>query len=213
MGAGEAVLGGTGRMVAGAAGDDRSLARRLAADDPRALEEIWALHGPALARYVRHFVSDPSLAEEVLQDTLVAAWRGAARFGGRSSLRTWLCGIARRQALGALRRRARTDGRASGAVDPDSLPAAGPMPQDAMEVADDRASLASALRRLSPLHREVLLLTFVQGLAYEEQAEALRVPVGTVKSRIFNAKRALRAVLEEGCSGPGSQWAAPPGGT
>jgi RNA polymerase sigma-70 factor, ECF subfamily len=59
-----------------------------------------------------------------------------------------------------------------------------------------RAELTEAFRRLAPLHREVLLLTFVQELSYQETATILDVPVGTVKSRLSNARRALRTLLD-----------------
>jgi RNA polymerase sigma factor (sigma-70 family) len=172
--------------------DGGPLVRRLAAGDGGALQEVWRLHGRAIAAYVRHFTADPALRDEVLQETLIAAWRGAARFGGRSSLRTWLCGIARRQALAALRRRGQVDG-----GDIDALPSPAPGPEALAEADARRAEIAAALRRLSPRHREVLILTFVEGLSYAEMARVLEVPAGTVKSRLFHARRALRALLEE----------------
>jgi len=188
----DAVLRGLAGVDGGAVDADIALARRLAAGDRAAMEEVYARHARALLGYIRHRTSDPGLAEEVLQETLVAAWQGAARFGGRSSLRTWLIGIARRQALQAVRRRrlpladgAGPEGRATPDTEPESV----------MLAAADREELAAAMRGLSPLHREVIVLTFVYGLSYPELTRCLGVPLGTVKSRLSNAKRAMRAAL------------------
>jgi RNA polymerase sigma-70 factor (ECF subfamily) len=108
-------------------------------------------------------------------------------------VQTWLIGIARRQALGRLRRRAPAladlDAVAS-VADP------GPDPEARLLAEADREEVAAAIRRLSPAHREVLDLCFVQGLSYQEIADVLGAPLGTVKSRLNHAKRAVRLQLE-----------------
>lgn len=189
----DAALRGVAWMDPRTIDTERALLRRLSAGERSALDELWAAHGRALQGYLRHLSSDPELCEEVLQDTLVAAWRGAARFAGRSSLRTWLIGIARRQMLSALRRR-RLPLAAEEAMS--DVPAAGLDPQDAALAAAERAALAAAMRGLSPLHREILRLAFVEDLSYPELTRVLGVPLGTVKSRLSNAKRALRKLWE-----------------
>jgi len=77
------------------------------------------------------------------------------------------------------------------------LPAADPEPEDVALARARREELAAAMARLTPAHREVLVLTFVHGLSYPEMARLVGVPEGTIKSRLSNAKRALRALLEE----------------
>ena len=166
---------------------------RMAAGERAALAELYAGHRGALLAYLRSLVDDPGLAEEVLQDTLYAAWTGAAGFGQRASVRVWLLGIARRRAHDALRRRAI---RAVASDELDALPAPDPEPESLAIAGADRDALRAALARLRPLHREVLVLNFVQELPYRNIAAVLGVPIGTVMSRLHHAKRALRAELE-----------------
>jgi RNA polymerase sigma-70 factor (ECF subfamily) len=137
--------------------------------------------------------SDRGLAEEILQDSFVAAWRGAARFEGRSSVKTWLFGIARRQAHNVLRRRNITF---TDDATLDLTPSDEPEPETTALINADRQAVTAAIEQLSPMHREVLVLAFVHELPYGEMAELLEVPVGTIKSRLSNAKRLLRQILE-----------------
>src|SRR5687767_1724723 len=87
------------RVRAGAPDAERAsgLVRRMAAGDRAALAELYAQEGAALLAYVRLFTADRELAEEIVQDTLLAAWRGAAEFTGRATVRSWLFAIARRR--------------------------------------------------------------------------------------------------------------------
>src|SRR5688572_7252285 len=80
------------------------LVQRVARGDRAGLEELYYRHGRALLQYLVQICSDRQVAEEVLLDALVAMWQGADHFAGRSSVRTWLFSIARRQAHNTLRR-------------------------------------------------------------------------------------------------------------
>jgi RNA polymerase sigma-70 factor (ECF subfamily) len=166
---------------------------RMAAGERAALAELYASHRGALLAYLRSLVDDPGLAEEVLQDTLYAAWIGAAGFGQRASVRVWLLGIARRRAYDALRRRTI---RAVASDELDAVPDPDPEPESLAVAGAERAALRAALARLRPLHREVLVLNFMQELPYRDIADVLGVPIGTVMSRLHHAKRALRVELE-----------------
>jgi RNA polymerase sigma factor (sigma-70 family) len=172
----------------------RALIRRIAAGDRDALAALCARYQTAVFYYLVRLLGDRALAEEVFQDTLVAVWRSAGTFEGRSSVQTWLVGIARRQAYNSTRRRVlpRAD-----VAELEVLPAADPEPEDVALAGARREELAAAMARLTPAHREVLVLTFVHGLSYPEMARLVGVPEGTIKSRLSNAKRALRALLEE----------------
>jgi RNA polymerase sigma-70 factor (ECF subfamily) len=183
------------RVVDPAAEGAGLLLRRIASGDRDALAEVYATYGGTLFRYLLQLTGEPSLAEEILQDTLVGVWRSAGTFEGRSSVQTWLIGIARRQAHNTLRRRAlpRAD-----AEELDVLAAPDPNPEDAVLAEAEREEVAAAIRWLSPAHREVLTLAFVQELSYCEIATIVGVPEGTIKSRLSNAKRRLRALLEGG---------------
>jgi RNA polymerase sigma-70 factor (ECF subfamily) len=173
--------------------DDAQLIRRIGRGDRQALSELYARYQRALFAYLLQLTPDYGLAEELLQDTLVAIWKSAHSFEGRSSVLTWLIGIARRQAHNTLRQQhvALTDLSAA-----EAMPAPDLEPEAVALAGVERAELTEAFRRLAPVHREVLLLTFVQELSYQETATILDVPVGTVKSRLSNARRALRAILD-----------------
>ena len=123
-------------------------------------------------------------ASDAAQETFLTAQRAIRRFRGDSSLRTWLLGIALNECRRAIRR---------GGADPLPLEIdlACPLSPDEGAFAD-RQALAAALARLSDDHREVVLLHELQGLTYEEVADVLKVPVGTVKSRLHHAFVNLR---------------------
>ena len=171
---------------------DADLLARIAGGNRTALADLYQRHQRPLFRYLCQLTPDRGLAEEILQDTLVAAWRGAGGFEGRSAVRTWLFAIARRQAHDAFRRRGlpMADDDALNAIED---PNPGPEQQALQQ--DDAEELMRAIAQLALIHREVLVLNFVDGLTYEEMALVAGVPLGTVKSRLSNAKRALREVL------------------
>lgn len=172
---------------------DMEIIARVAVGDEDALEKVYARFGNSLFRYLLTLTSDRRLAEEILQDTLVAVWRGANTYRGRSSVKTWIFGIARRQAHNTLRGRSLPL-----AVEEElrTMPVAERGPEESLLVATVREELARNIGFLSPLHREVLDLIFFHELSYEEAAEVVGVPVGTIKSRLSNAKRALRKLLD-----------------
>lgn len=180
-------------MAAKPLADDVQLIERIGRGDRQALSELYARYQRVLFAYLLQLTPDYGLAEELLQDTLVAVWKSAHSFEGRSSVLTWLIGIARRQAHNTLRQRRipLTD-----LSEVECLPATDLEPEQVALAGVARAELTAAFRRLAPVHREVLLLTFVQELSYQETATILEVPVGTVKSRLSNARRALRVLLD-----------------
>jgi RNA polymerase sigma-70 factor, ECF subfamily len=172
--------------------DDRQLLKRIGAGDRQALSELYTRYQRLLFKYLLQLTPDYGLAEELLQDTLVAAWKSACSFEGRSSVQTWLIGVARRQAYNTLRRHKISLVNES---ELEGLAAMEPEPEDFTLASSARDELVEAFKQLAPVHREVLVLTLVQDFSYEETALALNVPIGTVKSRLSNAKRLLRALL------------------
>jgi RNA polymerase sigma-70 factor, ECF subfamily len=174
--------------------DDAGLLRRISQGDADAMASLYREHGRVVFAQVLLVVGERVLAEEIVQDTMLAVWRGAGFFRGESSVRSWVIAIARRQTRDRLR------GRRPRIVDDTSLadqPGSGPGPE---VMALDRAQLAEvrgAIRVLTPAHREVLGLAFVSGLSLREVADVLEIPVGTVKSRLASARTALNRTLEE----------------
>ena len=169
------------------------LIARIALGDRGALEDLYETYRQPLLAYLRLLTSDSGLAEEILQDTLLAVWHGAGGYAPQSSPRGWLFGIARRRARDAMRRRTFCFVDVAAL---DTVPATDPDPEDAALATAAHEALTAAVARLSPLHRETLVLTFAHGLSHQELAETLGIPVGTVKSRLNAAKRAVRASLE-----------------
>src|SRR5580693_8156485 len=174
--------------------DDAALLRRIGRGDEDAMAAFYREHGRVVLAQVLLVVGERVLAEEIVQDAMLAVWRGASSFRGESSARSWVIAIARRQTRDRLRaRRLRVVDDAFLADQPGS----GPGPE---VTALDRAELAEvrgAIRELSPPHREVLGLVFGSGLSLAEVAGVLEIPVGTVKSRLTAARAALTRILSE----------------
>ena len=174
--------------------DDVQLLRRIGQGDEDAMAAFYREHGRVVLGQVLLVAGERVLAEEILQDTMLAVWRGASSFRGESSVRSWVIAIARRQTRDRLRsRRLRVVDDAFLADQPSS----GPGPE---VTALDRANLAEvtgAIRELAPAHREVLGLVFGSGLSLPEVAGVLEIPLGTVKSRLPAARAALGRILSE----------------
>lgn len=164
--------------------EDAQLLAQVAHGDARAFQEFYARFAVRVFRYALTLVRDRHLAEEVVQETMVAVWKGAGSFRGRSQVSTWVFGIARNHALKLLHR----------------LPAIVEEPEEEetageMESLDRAERVQRAVAKLPGPEREVVVLAFYQGLSYREIAEILGIPEGTVKSRMFHAKRRLRELL------------------
>jgi RNA polymerase sigma-70 factor (ECF subfamily) len=174
--------------------DDAALLRRIGRGDEDAMAAFYREHGRVVLAQVLLVVGERVLAEEIVQDAMLAVWRGAGSFRGESSARSWVIAIARRQTRDRLRaRRLRVVDDAFLADQPGS----GPGPE---VTALDRAELAEvrgAIRELASPHREVLGLVFGSGLSLPEVGGVLEIPVGTVKSRLTAARTALSRILNE----------------
>jgi len=172
--------------------DELTLLRRVAAKDRRAFEALYNLYYRRLFGYLLKLTRKAELVEEVLNDVMLAIWKGAGTFDGRSRPSTWIFGIAYHKALKALARRPRES---------DGDPEEGPEPVDADEPESlaARRELAGVLGRaigaLSPEQRAVVELTYYYGMAYQEIAEIVGCPVNTVKTRMFHARRRLKELL------------------
>jgi RNA polymerase sigma-70 factor (ECF subfamily) len=178
---------------------DVELVRRVASGDEDALRALWATYGQRLYAYALHLTGDSAAAEEVVQDSLVAAWQGARRFRGESRAIAWLLGIVHHKALNALR--SLTQQRPFSDESTAEIPSSEPSPDEQAVRSEQSLLLKSGLDRLSLEHRTVLELVFYQGLSLSETAEVCGCPMGTVKSRLSHAKSSLRGALyREGLS-------------
>jgi RNA polymerase sigma-70 factor (ECF subfamily) len=166
---------------------------RSAVADDDLLRALWAEHGgPLLAYATRLTGGDRQRAEDIVQETLLRAWRHPEALAeDRGSPRPWLCTVARHLAVDHHRsRRARPPETGPDALSVIAVPDHADRVLEAWIVAD-------ALRTLSSEHREVLVETYFLGKSVAEAATALRIPAGTVKSRTYYALRALRLALTE----------------
>ncbi len=165
------------------------------------LERLYREVGPCVLSYLRRRTADPSVAEELLQETFVAVAQDPASLERAVSQRSWLIGIARN----LLRRHFRMKGgrigsTPSGGEKAGSRPGPFPLEQVTQTESpeDPRAeAMRRAIDRLGEAQREVLGLRLGQDLSYAEIAEALAIPIGTVRSRIHSAVGALRTWARE----------------
>ena len=174
--------------------EDVELLQHVAMGDQAALDALYTRHAAVLLRYLRQLTRDTLEAEEILQDTFVAAWTSAKRFEERSTVRTWLFSIARRQWRDRHRRHALD---LAPDADLDQLTDPAPTPDENALAAVASEELSALVERLSPAHRDVLALAFVDELSYAEIAQVLDMPVGTVKSRLNHAKQALKKLVTQ----------------
>lgn len=178
--------------------DEASLLRRIAAKDRGAFEALYHLYYRRLFAYLFKMTRRAELAEEVVDDALLAVWSGAAGFDGRSRPSTWIFGIAYHKALKALARQERHRPEEQAAEDGDDRgpePVDGDEPESLFARREMAGVLERALKELSVEHRAVVELTYYHGFSYQEIAEIVSCPVNTVKTRMFHARRHLRELL------------------
>jgi len=172
---------------------DLALLERIEQGDRAALHELYDSYHFAVLRFMQRITKSLELAQEGVNDVMLTVWRNSKSFGRRSSVSTWIMGIAYHKALKALASRQRWssrfgfhiddfEDRREAAVDPD-------------EHRDLRDLLAKALDDLPPAQRAVVELTYFGGYSYEEIAAIMDCPVNTVKTRMFHARAKLRTTM------------------
>jgi RNA polymerase sigma-70 factor, ECF subfamily len=172
--------------------DDDALIAAVARHDDTALRELFSRHAPWLAARLRRLLPAAEV-EDVLQETFLAVWRGAAGYRPEGSAGGWLWGIARRQAALWLRRRGPAE-----LLLPALLAADGRSSGDPAEAALSRVDLARAVSALGPEGgpaRETWRLMYVEDKSVADVAELMGVSAGTVKSRAHRVRRLMRAAL------------------
>lgn len=181
---------------------EAELARLAASGDRAAAEQLLALLFDHVHAVCRRICASEADADDATQDALISIARGLPRFDGRSAVRTWAHRVAANAALDEVRRRGRrpepVDHRSSSSAP--ALSAAAPALDQRVS---DRLSIDDALAGLAPDFRAAVVLRDVVGMDYSDIAEALGVPIGTVRSRIARGRRQLADGLGLGNRTPG----------
>jgi RNA polymerase sigma-70 factor (ECF subfamily) len=166
---------------------DKWLVQRILNGDKAAGEQFVVEHYEAIFRFLRNLTGSKEDAEDLTQQTFLRAWEALSSFRGDSSLSTWLHSIAYREYTHWLRSRREF-------VPLDEII---DMPDEQANQNLEAVLLRWAIYRLDPEHREVFVLYYVQGFSVSEIAKIIRVPAGTVKSRLFFARQKLRELLSD----------------
>ena len=183
------------RVVTATDDADRAVLERVAAGELDALDELYDRYKTMAYSIAYRITNDATLAEDVVQDAFLGAWRNAARYvHGRGSVKTWLLSIVHHRAIDAVRRRRPTT----------ELPDTEGVPPQQLRLPDvwsevsaalDADMVRTALAALSDVQREALELAYFGGLTQVEIAERTATPLGTVKSRMRLGLLAMRAAL------------------
>lgn len=168
----------------------------LPVDTNRLFRDLVAEHGQRLYRFVLRHIGQATEAEELAQQAFVEAARTYANFRGESQLSTWLYGIAMNLVRNHLTRSPQRQYRWEDETALDDCACHRANPEQQLEQAELVALLERELEGLMPEMREVLLLVALDDLSYEEAAELLQVPIGTVRSRVSRARSHLRRAFE-----------------
>ncbi len=170
--------------------DDAALLAAVRDGSARAFNTLVDRHQQAVRTFLRRLTSHAD-ADDIAQETFLAAWMRAGSFEGRGSVRSWLFAIAWRKAKGAHRSRFRFRRRDAAYHEASAEDDARPTP------AEDRIALEQALAGLAIDQRAAVVLCLGLGLTHEEAAGALDLPLGTVKSHVLRGRERLRRVLRE----------------
>ena len=172
-------------------GDD-SLIQSMARGDKHAVRTLFERYNVHVYRFVLRFIRDESLAEDVVSEVFLDVWRHAGSFQGQCRVSTWLLAIARNKAISACRQR-------KFAAPDNALFEAMEDPADNPEIVLEKkhrgALLRKCLEALSPIHRQIIDLVYFQSKSVQEVATIVGVPMNTVKTRMFYARRQLANLL------------------
>lgn len=171
----------------------QSLASRSTGSASDFIRDLMTAHGPSVLASVRRLVRDRALAEDIMQETMVRAWRNADRFDPdrENGMRSWLLRVAHNIAVDKFRARK---------VRPVEVPESNALTIGVPDPCEDvlrAVYIRAALARLSEAHRAVLRECYLNGSTIAEAAQTLGIPVGTVKSRLSSALRNLRDQLAD----------------
>lgn len=199
-GAGEASRGTQEEEI-----DDAVLVRGAQAGDYSSFDALVTKHRGKVYAMIMNMVKNDADAWDLTQDSFIKAWKALAKFENRSKFSTWLFRISHNVVYDWMRKKKI---RSEGELDDELLninqidasaataPKQSPRPDEALTGSELRAQIDQALNKLSPEHKETILLREVQGMDYKEIAEVMECSLGTVMSRLFYARKKLQTILK-----------------
>lgn len=173
--------------------DDTTLLAGIASGDEKAMQQFFNLYANDVYRYVMSRCADSNLAADILNLVMLEAWRQAEAFRARSKTTTWLIGIARHKLIDHYRKEKRHVHDELNEAIPDNQPVS----EQLVTAAQNAEWVKHCLEHIGSTQREIIHLAFYADMAYPEIAEIIECPVGTVKSRMFHAREALRRCLDK----------------
>lgn len=186
--------------------DDEALVVRAKAGDMNAFDELVTRHRGRIFAMIRQMVKNEADAWDLAQEAFIKAWKALPRFEVKAKFSTWLYRIAHNTVYDWMRRtRPEAGGELNDEVfgedriEPGSLttPSVERRPDESLQGDELREKIEAALDKLSPEHREAVMLKDVQGLAYKEIAEVMGCSLGTVMSRLHYARQKLQTLLKD----------------
>lgn len=172
--------------------EQQRLCERAAQGDEQAFKTLYETYAPMLASYIFGFTNDKAIVDDVVNEAFFKGWRALGRFRGESDFGTWITTIARRILFDTYKKTRNTEDLAEvGDVPDDQL-----SPFENVSINGQAALIKKALTSLSPEHREVLQLMYLQATSIQEISELIDCPVNTVKTRIFHARKNLKKILD-----------------
>jgi RNA polymerase sigma-70 factor (ECF subfamily) len=172
---------------------DEMLVARIAGGDRLAMQTLFARYRTPVYRWLLRLVGNETVAEDLLSDVFLDVWRQAGRFQARSAVSTWLLAIARFKALSA--RRGRKDAELDETIEATVADSAD-NPEVVLQKKSRDQFVRTALTTLSPEHREIIDLVYYHDKSVDECAQILGVPSGTVKTRMFYARKKLAEMVQ-----------------
>lgn len=175
------------------------LLAEIASGSEAALVELFRAFEGRIFAFAQSRLNDPAFSSDLVSEVMVEVWKKADSFEGRSAVSTWILGIARNRLMDEIRRRGRRHFDELDETTPDDESVDAPA---ALAAADDAGHVEECMGRLNEAQREAVHLAFYEDLTYGEIAELAGCPEGTVKTRIYHAKKALQRCLQGFGLGP-----------
>jgi len=185
--------------------EDTELVAKCQRGDMRAFNELVTKYRGKVYAMIYNMIHNEQDAWDLAQDGFLKAWKSIGRFRGQSAFYTWLYRIMMNVAIDWVRRKQITGdaefdeelGLKEVEAGASTVPQAEPLPFEKMEREEIRKRIDEAVEKLSPEHRAVILMREMDGMQYEEIAEALGCSTGTVMSRLFYARKKLQGALRD----------------